>query len=209
MGATLIYSQASTDAVSTNVDFGISYFTIGLSLNVLLTLMIVTRIILHQKNIRKAMGIPATVNGLYAALVIVLVESCALYAVNFLLFIGAWGAGNGISNFFFPILTETQVRVVFSPPPPYCDSATLLTDQCGEQIIAPFLIVLRVANRSALTSDDIVSGNPVSIHFRSQERSTAGSDTLTNESSAGPMDDGETSGERGAGVGATAGENLS
>jgi hypothetical protein len=43
-----------------------------------------------------------------------------------------------------------------------------------EQVIAPFLIVLRVANRTALTGEAIASGNIGSIHFMSQEKSTDG-----------------------------------
>jgi len=70
-----------------------------------------------------------------------LIESSALYAVVFLLYIGPWGANSNISDFFFPVLVETQV-------------------------IAPFLIILRVANRRALTSSTIVSGNVDSIQFR-------------------------------------------
>ena len=40
------------------------------------------------------------------------------------------------------------------------------------QVIAPFLIILRVANRTAVTSDSISSGNSDSIHFRSPGQST-------------------------------------
>ena len=47
----------------------------------------------------------------------------------------------------------------------------LLSDHDDEQVIAPFLIILRLANRSALTSDAIVSGNIGTIEFRSQGRS--------------------------------------
>ena len=50
----------------------------------------------------------------------------------------------------------------------------------GGQIIAPFLIVLRVANRTSLTSEAIVSGNFVSIRFKSQgDPSVAGDGTLS------------------------------
>ena len=51
-----------------------------------------------------------------------------------------------------------------------------------EQCIAPFLIVLRVANRTALTSN-IVSGNITSIRFRTRGESTGGDQTLSNGNS--------------------------
>ena len=50
-----------------------------------------------------------------------------------------------------------------------------------EQVIAPFLIILRVADRRALTSETIVSGNLGSIHFRSQGKSTVGNGPLRDE----------------------------
>ena len=50
----------------------------------------------------------------------------------------------------------------------------LLPNHSNLQAIAPLLIVLRVANRSALTSDTIVSGTVGSPHFRSQRESMVG-----------------------------------
>ena len=55
---------------------------------------------------------------------------------------------------------------------------TELSDHSYVQVIAPFLIILRVANRRALTSDIITSGTG-SIHFRGQTGSTDDDLTLT------------------------------
>lgn len=89
------------------INLGLSFFSISVSLNVILTLMIIIRLSLHSRNVRKATG----ASGLYSALVTVLVESCALYALSFLLFIGPWGAGSLVQSVFFPTLIETQVCV--------------------------------------------------------------------------------------------------
>ena len=117
MGIAYIYQVARTfdlDATSgTLADFGTPYYAISISLNVLLTLMIVTRLIRHSRNIRIAMGASARVGGLYKTAITMLVESCALYAVSYILFIGPWAIGNPVSNIFFPILAETQVRGVY------------------------------------------------------------------------------------------------
>ena len=77
--------------------------------------MIVTRLILHSRNVRTAMGAPFGATGLRKAIVTMFIESSALYAVNSLLFIGPWGAGNHAADMFLPILAETQVRVLFFP----------------------------------------------------------------------------------------------
>lgn len=45
------------------------------------------------------------------------------------------------------------------------------------QVIAPLLIIQRVASKSALTSDTITTGHVSSFRFRSQRESTGGSDT--------------------------------
>ena len=48
--------------------------------------------------------------GLCKAVVIMLVESCALYAVNSLLIVGPLGVGNPVSSLFMTTLVQTQVR---------------------------------------------------------------------------------------------------
>ena len=116
MGIVLTYYQASPSA-ALNWDIivqelALPYYAITLSLNVLLTLMIATRLIRHSRNVRKAVG-PTAGGGLYNTVVTMLVESCALYAVNSLLVIGPIGANSGVSGIFTPMLAYIQVRVLF------------------------------------------------------------------------------------------------
>ena len=114
MGVVLIYFQASRPDCTTwrpsTADVGTAYFSISLSLNVILTLMIVGRLLRHSRLIRDAMGPLVRPSGLYNALVSILVESCALYAITFILFIGAWSTSNPAQFIFFPILANIQVR---------------------------------------------------------------------------------------------------
>lgn len=93
------------------VNFGLPYFTISVGLNVLLTLMISVRLILHSRNIRGAMGSTSGVSSLYKAIVTMLIESSALYAVTSLLFIGTYASNNYASDIFLPILAEVQVGI--------------------------------------------------------------------------------------------------
>ena len=96
-------------------DLDISYFSISIALNVLLTLMIVIRLIRHDKDVRKALGTPTGISGLYKAVVAMLIESSALYAVSSLLYIGLWGANNTVSDIFLQIFIAAQVRDFFFP----------------------------------------------------------------------------------------------
>ena len=92
-----------------NVWSAIPYFSISLSLNVLLILMIIIRLILHARNTRTALGM-AGIGGLYKAIIGMLVESSAIYAVSSLLVIVPWGIRNYTANTFFLIIAQTQVR---------------------------------------------------------------------------------------------------
>ena len=105
MGIVLVYQNAEVDGSTWS---GLPYYSISISLDVLLTLMIVIRLALHTRNVRNTMGI-AGIGGLSKAIITMLIESCALYAVSSLLVLGPLGARNTAEAIFVPILTETQV----------------------------------------------------------------------------------------------------
>ena len=71
--------------------------------------MITIRLILHVRNIRTAMGITG-IGGLSKAIVTMLIESCALYAINSLLVIVLWVTGYNDVITFVPVLSQTLVR---------------------------------------------------------------------------------------------------
>ena len=100
-------------SATATLDFGLPYLLIAVSLNIVLTLLIVIRLAMHSRNVSSAMGVPGGIGGSYKTIIVVLVESSALYALSSLLVIGLWAVGTG--NVFLPILAETQVRV--SPQP--------------------------------------------------------------------------------------------
>ena len=87
----------------------IPYFSISISLDLLLTFMIAIRLMLYARNTRTAVGM-AGIGGLCKAIVTMLIESSTLYAVNSLLFVIPWATGSHAAQIFLPILAETQVR---------------------------------------------------------------------------------------------------
>ena len=118
MGITALYQisqpvHALSDYIALTV-FGISYYSIVLFLNILLTFMVVARLFLHSRSMGGIMGAPTGSGGPYNAIIVMLVESCALYSVTFLLFIGLWAAESAVANVFQSILMEIQVRGVFT-----------------------------------------------------------------------------------------------
>jgi hypothetical protein len=104
------------------IDAGVSYYTISFSLNVLLTVMIVARLVLHRRNARNSAGSHARASGLYDAIIAMLIESSALYAVTFLSYIVPWSFKLGSEFIFFPILAGTQVCAIAT----YCRYAETL-----------------------------------------------------------------------------------
>jgi len=112
MGSVSLYKWAQPiDTAWSHIDVFTPCLSIMILLNIILTLMIVIRIVLHTRNNRGALGAPGGIGKLYKAVITMLIESCAFYAVSSL-FVAtqlaiptAWA--------FSPALIETQVR---TPP---------------------------------------------------------------------------------------------
>ena len=133
MGVIFIYQDAD---VTRSIWSAVPYFSISVSLNVLLTLMIIIRLIMQTRDTRNALGITG-IGGLCKAIIIMLVESCALFAVSSLLVIGPLGAGNSTSNLFMAILGQTQVCT--SPQLRPSDGLTnVTTEWAGHRFIAGY-----------------------------------------------------------------------
>ena len=102
------------DIFSNNVV--IFYYSIALLLNALLTSTIVTRLVLHGKNIRSATGDTAGTSGVYRAIITTIVESSALYTVAFLVYIGPRAAHSYPESVFSAVLGPVQVCAVSTYP---------------------------------------------------------------------------------------------
>ena len=96
-GTGIIFVYRSTELLDSPVWIGLEYFSISLSLNILLTLMIVMRLIMRARQTRMAMGM-AGIGGLPRAIVTMLVESSTLFAVSSLLVLGPWSSASDVSE---------------------------------------------------------------------------------------------------------------
>ena len=114
MGILFLISNWKADIVTY-----IPFFSISVSLNVTLTLMIVLRLILHGRYVRTATGSRAGIGGLYKTIATMFIESCALFAMSSLLAVGSYATDNVAAALAFPILTEIQVRAF--PHPQFLD----------------------------------------------------------------------------------------
>jgi len=126
-----------------SVNFGIPYFSLSASLNVIITILITIRLLLYRRDLSRALGPGQASSVPYASIAAMVTESSMLYAVFSLLFVIPYGANSHISNIFLPILSQIQ-------------------------IIAPMLIILRVARRRAWDARTASAAPLVStIEFRS------------------------------------------
>ena len=113
------------------------------------------------------MGPLARPKRLHEAIITIFVESSALYAVCFLLYIAPWGAGRNVQFIFFPILAQVQVCAFFFLHfvPTRGRIGIWLSDHGDEQVIAQFLIILRVAKQKASVGGTVVSEDIGSLHL--------------------------------------------
>ena len=91
------------------IPFNLANASISASLNILLTLMIVIRLVLHGRSIHVTTGSPAGLSGLYKTFATTFIESSALYAGISSVVIGLWATDNNASFAFVPALCIIQV----------------------------------------------------------------------------------------------------
>jgi len=171
--ASIYYNSGVRYYTDTETNIATSYYSICLSLSILLTLMIVIRLIVHIRSVRNVTGASEGSGGLQTAtatIVMMFIESYALYAGVLLAYTIPWALNSWVDILFSGVLNAVQV-------------------------ISPYLIILRVAKRRAMTSEWI-SGTTESICFRSQgatddDRSISEGDTVN----ATELND-ETAGQR-------------
>ncbi|KAH8109257.1 hypothetical protein DFH11DRAFT_1628312, partial [Phellopilus nigrolimitatus] len=132
-----------------SVNFGVPYFSLSMALNILVTLLIATRLLLYRRKLHRTLGPEQVAAVPYVTIAAMIVESSMLYAVFSLFFIGPYGANSQISHIFLPVLSQVQ-------------------------IIAPMLIIFRVAKRRAW--DRRTATAPLSsIQFETVARQTSNS----------------------------------
>ncbi|KAJ7792083.1 hypothetical protein B0H13DRAFT_1675808 [Mycena leptocephala] len=122
------------------IDFGLPYYALSGVLNVLITLMITTRLFMHRRHIRRTLGEEQAMSVPYTSIAAMLVESSVLYTVTSILFLVPYGLKSDVSNIFIPILIEVQ-------------------------LLAPLLIILRVAKRRGWEKGT-AAGPTTSIKFQ-------------------------------------------
>lgn len=123
------------------VQFGIAYWTLSISLNIILTLMIVARLAYQKRRLTKAMG--NSHGQIYVSISAMLVESAAIYSICGLIYLIAYARNDPFNYVVLPPQGQLQVRRLDPPSVIIC-----ATDfRC--QGVSSLLIILRVGSGQA------------------------------------------------------------
>ena len=112
-----VLPSGSKSLASVTANFSLPYFTLSVALNILLTLLLAGHLIVHSRRLRKMQISRSNHGSLYQDIVTVLIESCALFALVSILFIGPYGAGRFVSDIFLAVLSQVQVGTLVLPRP--------------------------------------------------------------------------------------------
>ena len=90
-----------------SLNFSVPYFSLSLSLNVIVAILIVTRLLLERRKIVAALGKQHAKQ--YVSIAAMIIESAALYSVFSLTFLGLYGANHPVQNIFLQVLPQIEV----------------------------------------------------------------------------------------------------
>ncbi|KAJ6482590.1 hypothetical protein C8R45DRAFT_1062954 [Mycena sanguinolenta] len=111
-----------------SVKLAIPYWAISISMTVILTALIAGRLLFMRYRLKKLVGTSSSMP--YITITAMLVESAAIYSINGIIFLVAYGLNDPSQNLWLPLLGQTQS-------------------------IAPLLIILRVAQGQAWSNQTI------------------------------------------------------
>jgi len=131
--------------------YGTAYYALSLGVNILLTLLITLRLLMHRRRILATL--PEDHAKDYVSLVTIIVESAALYSVFALIFLITYALDNPTNQIFLGVGHSTQQ-------------------------IANYLIIFRVAQGRAWGKETLATYNS-SMAFKTQQNAKFGTNTST------------------------------
>jgi hypothetical protein len=90
------------------VAYGTTYYAISLSTNVILTLLIISRLLYYRHSLLK--NFAAALGTHYISLITVVVESAAVYSVFAALFLVTYALNDPTSQIWLGVASASQVR---------------------------------------------------------------------------------------------------
>ncbi|KAH9847670.1 hypothetical protein C2E23DRAFT_889776 [Lenzites betulinus] len=141
---------------TTGVVFSVPYFSISIGLNILLTLLLVTRLLYMSYNAKHSIG--PEHSKAYVSIAAMLLESATPYAVTGMIFIITYARNSNVQHLVLPILGQVMC-------------------------ISPEIIILRVAMGRAVESRHRATGSSVRFDHRDPALATTFSCTSSDDAS--------------------------
>lgn len=88
--------------------YGTSYYAVSLSINIILTILIILRLYLHRRHL--VSKLPPQFAKHYISLAAIIVESAVMYSVFAIIFLVTYAVNNPMNQVFLGIAFSTQVR---------------------------------------------------------------------------------------------------
>lgn len=113
-----VFQSSRPDAslwTTTTVQFALPYFSISISLNIILTLLLVARLLYMSYSTRKTIG--KELASTYISIASMLVESATPYAITGLIFIITYARKSNVQNLVLPVLSQIMVSHIHIPSP--------------------------------------------------------------------------------------------
>ncbi len=160
MSVVQIVEVHKPNGLNASFKFSLPFFVLSLSENVILSGSIALRLLVMR---RRHVVVGAQHGSQYTSIAAMIIESAALYSVFNLCFIVPYIVGHPISGIFLDMLGQVQVCVVFQF---YAVQKSHPNRSC-HQIIAPYLIIYRVARGRAWSSKTVATFSRGDIRFAS------------------------------------------
>ena len=90
-----------------SLNFSLPYFTLSLSLNIIVAIFITLRLLSQRRKIVNILGKQHAQQ--YVSIAAMIIESAALYSVFSVTFLGLYGANHPVQNVFLQILPQIEV----------------------------------------------------------------------------------------------------
>ncbi|KAJ7091128.1 hypothetical protein C8R44DRAFT_750620 [Mycena epipterygia] len=91
------------------INYTTPYFAMSLALNILVTLLIVVRLMLHRNRINQTRAMGTNHGAQYTSFAAMIIESAAIYSIFSLLFLVPFTMGHPLSQLFLQALSPVQI----------------------------------------------------------------------------------------------------
>ncbi|EMD34961.1 hypothetical protein CERSUDRAFT_116481 [Gelatoporia subvermispora B] len=139
------------------LDFSVPFWSLSMSLNILLTILLVTRLLYMRRRIIATLG--RQYGQMYTGIAAMIVESALPYALVSFIFVVLYGLNNTAANLFIPLVSQVQC-------------------------IAPMLVILRVTRGRAWSYDTASEANITDLRCGTGSGSSGSSSGKTGSATA-------------------------